>query len=460
MGVAVGSTHRGRGRGLSASLAAAALGMLVLALSHVSSAFAGSRGLHLTTPRLRGRRGVGLAALSWQQRLDKALLDVDAKPQARLRNLKSVLEDPGTVLQDVGRAVSAVANKGFREGHVEAIDTLWPKGTTARKDLEAIQALRKQVPEVIDEIRKNRPSTSQRAQVSPPSVSVPDLTSGLFQLLADPKKRKEAADEAKNALREKPRGLETPSYSVVRKDKEGMVQLRQYKPFTVARASMNTSASGGEYFSGEGFMTLAGYLFGKNSDATAMEMTSPVEISRGTDGAASMSFVLPEAYAVAPPRPEEEDGIEIATIPERLVLVKAFPGVVTAGEVERQRTALAEVLASTWTDLRQVNASEYSVLQYNAPYTLPWRRLNELAIVVEVVEPEAQPEAMTPASEEIGDASGGETGDASGEKTADAGSAIGAAKEVQATREEGTAASEEVEPAEASDAATEPGTAS
>jgi len=348
-----------------------------------------------------GCRRVGMAAMSWQQRLDKALLDVDAPPSQRLRNIRRVLEDPATVLQDVSRAVEAVASKGFGKGHVEAIDTLWPNGTTARKDLEALRALRKQVPEAIEELTRSDSRSFRMPEGSSPAASVQDVASGLFQLLADPKKRKEAAEEAKNAFRPKPRGLESPSYSVVRKDKGSMVQLRKYDPFTVAKTSMDTTPSGGEYFSGEGFMTLADYLFGKNSNSTAMAMTSPVEINRNADGAASMSFVLPQAYADAPPLPEAKDGIEIETIPERLVLVKAFPGVVTAGEVERQRASLSEVLESTWTDLRRVNESEYSVLQYNAPYTLPWRRLNEIAFVVEM-EPQAQAEPELQAVADVG----------------------------------------------------------
>jgi len=365
-------------------LATAAAASVAAALCGACHSFAA--GVAMRPGRGAGR-GVGLAALSWQQRLDKALLDVNARPQARLRNLRKVLQDPAVVLEDVSRAVSAVAENGFREGHVEAIDILWPKGTTARKDLEGIQALRKQVPEVLQDLWTLKPEEVQRQ--SRPRVSIQDLTSGLVQLVTDPQKQEELVEEAKNAFRQKPRGLETPSYSVVRKlpvngTGGGVVELRRYAPFTVARRAMPDSNTSG-FSSGEGFMNLAGYLFGKNSDAVAMEMTSPVEISYDGGDSAVMSFVLPKAFAETPPKPEE-DGIEVVQVPERLVAVKAFPGVVTEGEIQRQRTAMAEVLAVYATEVKQVNASEYSVLQYNPPYTLPWRRLNELAVVVEVAQ--------------------------------------------------------------------------
>lgn len=387
--------------------------------------------------RLNHRRGtqqrVAREAKSWQKRLDYALLNVDAKPTARIRNLQKILQEPSAVLQDVGRAVSAIAEKGFREGHPEAIEALWPKGTMAREDLEGLQALRKQLPEVAQAVGGMEPSSvlSQR----PPSVSLPNITSGLIDLLADQKKQKELVEEVKNVFRRKPKGLETPEYNVVKTldvAGAGQVEIRRYKSFTVARQAMEDGKGSG-FASGEGFTTLAGYLFGKNSDDVAMEMTSPVEISYGSSGAPVMSFVLPKAFADAPPTPDQAS-IELAQIPERLVAIRVFPGVVTEGEVERQREALSEALAASGA-FQVVNSSEYSVLQYNPPYTLPWRRLNELALVVEEVLAEAEPgtEAVAEDPAEVAEEASGaeaksETTPASGPASAELTSASGAAE--------------------------------
>ena len=89
-----------------------------------------------------------LKANSWQVRLDKALLDIDTAPDKRVRLLQRALQDPN-LIRDVRSAVDAVREKGFREGHPDAINTLWPEGTIARRDIVGIAALQKQVPEVV-----------------------------------------------------------------------------------------------------------------------------------------------------------------------------------------------------------------------------------------------------------------------------------------------------------------------
>eukprot|EP00931_Biecheleriopsis_adriatica_P016609 TRINITY_DN1218_c2_g1_i1.p1 TRINITY_DN1218_c2_g1~~TRINITY_DN1218_c2_g1_i1.p1 ORF type:complete len:403 (-),score=92.64 TRINITY_DN1218_c2_g1_i1:69-1277(-) len=319
-------------------------------------------------------------AKSWQQRLDFALLNVDANPRARLFNLQKILEDPSTVLQDVSRAAGVLAEKGFREGHPEAIDTLFPKGTLARADLEALQALRKQLPEIAEDLRNLAPEIEVgKTTDRPPSLQ--KLASGFLELASDTQRQEDFVAEAKNVFRQKPRGLETPAYTVLR-SLSADIELRNYTSFTVAERAM-PNGNGTGFSSGEGFTKLADYLFGNNSESAAMEMTSPVEISYDGSKQAVMSFVLPRAFEEAPPSPVEGN-IEVRRVPERLVLTKAFPGVVTEGELQRQRAALAEALEADG-NLVAVNSSEYSVLQYNPPYTLPWRRLNELAIVVEPV---------------------------------------------------------------------------
>ena len=52
-----------------------------------------------------------------------------------------------------------------------------------------------------------------------------------------------------------------------------------------------------------------------------------------------------------------------------------------ARQVERQREALIAAIEADG-GTRPEEAGAFSVLQYNAPYTVPWRRRNELAIVV------------------------------------------------------------------------------
>jgi len=336
---------------------------------------------------------LGLKANSWQARLDKALLDVDVEPRARMRLLQRAVRDPD-LQKDVRRAVTAIRTQGMGKGHPKVIELLWPTGTTARSDIESLFALRKQVPEVLEDLSKSPPSfrgSSSSAAAAPDPAS---LLSSIATLATDQEKQKELKEEAKDLLRPTPKGLETPKYKVVRVldgplflGRAEPIEVRLYDEFTVARTKM--SAFGfGTSSGGAGFTTLASYLFGDNEEKRAMAMTMPVEVSAAGGGEGSMAFVLPAQDASAPPTPLAGSDVTITQVPARLVAAKAFPGIVTDDEVARQKAALLEALAADGS-LTPVDAEQLSVLQYNSPLTIPWRRRNEL--VLAVVETEATP---------------------------------------------------------------------
>ena len=187
-------------------------------------------------------------------------------------------------------------------------------------------------------------------------------------------------------MRSTPKGLETPRYKTLRTwpaggALDGVVELRQYEPFTAVSKKMGGSGLGAPSDGGAGFMGLAEYLFGGNAEGEEMAMTMPVEISRQEGREATMSFVIPRAQAAAPPTPKTDD-VVVEEVAARLVAVKPFSGIATEEEVARQVDALfAAIEADGGT--RPLDARAHSVLQYNAPYTVPWRRRNEIAIVVE-----------------------------------------------------------------------------
>merc|ERR1719502_1882286 len=102
-----------------------------------------------------------------------------------------------------------------------------------------------------------------------------------------------------------------------------------------------------------------------------------------------MSFVLPATSADAPPSPRVGSGVTVETVPARLVAAKEFSGLVTDAEVERQRVALLDAIEADGR-VAPVDATAVSVLQYNGPVTLPWRRRNEVALVVTEVTMDAE----------------------------------------------------------------------
>merc|ERR550537_1610188 len=99
------------------------------------------------------------------------------------------------------------------------------------------------------------------------------------------------------------------------------------------------------------------------------------------DSQGSMAFVLPKSYADEPPAPLAGSNITIDKVPARLVAAKPFPGIVTDEEVQRQKVALLEAIVADGS-LVPIDESQVMVLQYNSPLTIPWRRRNEVAIVV------------------------------------------------------------------------------
>jgi len=64
------------------------------------------------------------------------------------------LQDP-ELRTDLTKVFTIVREKGFGKGHPEFIELLWPAGTQARRDLEAINALSKQLPERMSEFDEN-----------------------------------------------------------------------------------------------------------------------------------------------------------------------------------------------------------------------------------------------------------------------------------------------------------------
>ena len=96
-----------------------------------------------------------LRANGWQKRLDRAFLQVDGVTlEGRFRSLQRALQDP-ELRTDLTKAFTIVREKGFGKGHPEFIELLWPAGTQARRDLEAINALSKQLPERMSEFDEN-----------------------------------------------------------------------------------------------------------------------------------------------------------------------------------------------------------------------------------------------------------------------------------------------------------------
>jgi len=181
---------------------------------------------------------------------------------------------------------------------------------------------------------------------------------------------------------------------------------------------------------------------GDNSESTVLSMTTPFFISDTTNAAGTaaattaaieeeetettrMFVKLPTDSEVHPPHPVPSSSIILDDFPETVMATLSFAGIITEGEMTRQKVKLLDRIETTkdleWNikikksdkttkkiniDVDDVDVDEekkkmkmkndddndgddkegqheFLFLQYNAPGTLPWRRMNEIAIVME-----------------------------------------------------------------------------
>ncbi len=195
---------------------------------------------------------------------------------------------------------------------------------------------------------------------------------------------------------------EEPSYRVV-ESLPGGVEIRHYAPRVAAEITL--PLGGAEPASDTAFRALFGYIAGANRKAAGAEgdggekiaMTTPVEVrggervamttpvqaeSRRADSGAGgmrMQFFLPARYGVdTAPRPTDPR-VRIVAVPAQSIAALRFSGRVGAAMPAERVTALLEALKAL--SLRP--AGEPVLLTYDAPFTIPFLRRNEIAVVVE-----------------------------------------------------------------------------
>lgn len=193
-----------------------------------------------------------------------------------------------------------------------------------------------------------------------------------------------------------PEGLETPNYEVVVKGPKGY-EIRRYDPFSVCSVSMektrpvdayktDATISDPKMGGARSFGALAGYLFGKNQQESAMKMTTPV-LSSGQGSDRKMSFVLPSEFwkdgsLQLAPKPMEGSGVdlEVNMGGERAVVM--FGGYASKSEVELRQKTLLDSLAKD-KEWEADKTESFQLAQYNDPFTPPWKRLNEVSLRVQ-----------------------------------------------------------------------------
>ena len=223
-----------------------------------------------------------------------------------------------------------------------------------------------------------------------------DGFTGISDMLAMAKRDSKDANFSSEEMLKRTPDLETPKYEVL-SSKKGGFEIRRYEQFAVCSVVMNELKKSGSdnesteklsnpQLSGANFFgVLAGYLFGKNQEGEAMKMTTPV-ITEGEGDSRKMSFVLPRDYwekesLVKAPKPLPDSAVRVSSVERCERAVLAFGGLGGKADVALRSKKLREILESD-KEWRAVDDAPIILAQYNDPFTPPWKRRNEVSILV------------------------------------------------------------------------------
>jgi len=154
-----------------------------------------------------------------------------------------------------------------------------------------------------------------------------------------------------------------PPYSVVQTIGSD-VEIREYE------AQTWISAPAGE--DNASFRILASYIFGNNERDQKIAMTAPVISDE------RMSFILPEDLSAATAPTPNGQPIEFTNVPKRRVATLQFSWWTDTERVNEKTQTLLGTLARDQIE----TTGEPFLMRYNDPWTPPFMRRNEVAIVV------------------------------------------------------------------------------
>ncbi len=184
---------------------------------------------------------------------------------------------------------------------------------------------------------------------------------------------------------------EEPHYDVVASN--DTYEIRRYEPYIVAEVDIVAESE--REAGNRAFRILAGYIFGDNRSGQRMEMTAPVETTAGGTGEKmamtapveataaadgyTYAFVMERKYSLDTLPEPLDPRIRIREKPARYVAALRFSGFANARRYEKHRRQLETAL-----DLdRMRRRGEFTLARYDAPFTPPFMRRNEVLINVD-----------------------------------------------------------------------------
>lgn len=171
--------------------------------------------------------------------------------------------------------------------------------------------------------------------------------------------------------------IEEPRYTVIATH-DG-VEYRQYDAYMVA-ATLIAGEQDRDTAASQGFRRLFKYISGENAPNKSISMTAPVQQTPSAAGW-KVGFIVPAEFSQETvPAPGSPD-VAIETVPAKLMAVIRYSGRWTDKNLQQHADELRQKLGTAGITMQ----GEVVSAAYNAPFTPPFMRRNEVMVPVDRV---------------------------------------------------------------------------
>lgn len=180
--------------------------------------------------------------------------------------------------------------------------------------------------------------------------------------------------------------VEQPRYQTIAAEKN--IEIRDYAAMIVAEVELPGERDDAIQ---EGFRLIADYIFGNNSSAQQVAMTSPVTqqagekiamtapvTQQGDGGSWRVRFVMPASYTMETLPKPNNTAVTLKEIPGGRRAVIRFSGLAGKESLARHTEQLSDFIRAK--GLKAASTPTYAF--YNPPWTLPFLRHNEVMVDV------------------------------------------------------------------------------
>ena len=180
--------------------------------------------------------------------------------------------------------------------------------------------------------------------------------------------------------------VEKPDYKVIQTERN--IEIRQYEPMIIAEVEVDGKR---EDAIREGFRLIADYIFGNNTVQRDIAMTAPVQQQesqkiamtapvqqQSTGRSWQISFVMPSKYSMESLPEPNNDRVRLKEILTKKFIVIEFSGTNSKENVTKHENQLMNYIEAN--QIKIIDSPKYAF--YNAPWTLPFMRRNEVMIEI------------------------------------------------------------------------------